>query len=101
MLAEVILVSSPGIVPGPERERQTTVQVVRSGLHYFAIVFGVGFVLGAIRTQWVVPRVGARRAEFMEMPIMLVVTIAAGRWVVLRLALPSLLSVRIGMGASR
>ncbi len=74
-------------------------QVLISGLLYFALVFGTGFVLGAIRTQWVVPRAGARTAELMEMPIMFVVMIVAGRWVVLRLALPWLLSVRIGMGA--
>jgi hypothetical protein len=73
-------------------------QILKSGLFYFALVFGAGFILGAVRTRWVVPRVGARRAELMEMPIMLVITIVAGRWVVLRLALASVSSVRIGMG---
>jgi len=37
----------------------------------FALVFGMGFVLGTIRTLLVVPRVGARTAEQMETPIML------------------------------
>jgi hypothetical protein len=32
-------------------------------------------VLGTIRTLWVTPRFGARMAELMEMPLMLVVTI--------------------------
>jgi hypothetical protein len=73
-------------------------QILKSGLLYFTLVFGAGFILGAVRTRWVVPRVGARWAEIMEMPIMLVVTIVAGRWVVLRFALPSVSSVRIGMG---
>jgi hypothetical protein len=71
---------------------------LKSGTLYFALVFAVGFVLGAIRTIWIVPRVGARRAELMEMPIMLVVTIVAARWTVLRLALPDELSVRLQMG---
>lgn len=73
-------------------------QVVKAGALYFAIVFGVGFMLGAIRTLWAVPRVGARNAELMEMPIMLVVTILAARWTVLRLAVSPLSSARLGMG---
>ena len=54
--------------------------------------------LRTIRTLRVVPRVGTRRAELMEMPIMLVVIIMAARWTVLRLAMPAMLSARIGMG---
>jgi hypothetical protein len=37
-------------------------------------------------------------AELLEMPIMLMVTIGAARWVVKRLAVPSRLSIRLGMG---
>jgi len=73
-------------------------QLVKAGALYFAVVFGAGFVLGAIRTLWVVPRVGERRAELMEMPIMLVVTIWAARWTVVRLAVPPVPTARLGMG---
>jgi len=73
-------------------------QVLKAGALYFAQVFAVGFVLGAIRTLWVVPRVGTRTAELMEMPIMLAVTILAARWTVLRLNVPPMPSVRLGMG---
>jgi hypothetical protein len=73
-------------------------QVVKAGVLYFALVFAVGFVLGAIRTVWVVPRVGTRTAELMEMPIMLAVTIVAARWIVLRLAVPIMWSARLEMG---
>ena len=45
-------------------------QVVKAGAIYFALVFGAGFVLGTIRTLWVVRRFGTRMAELMEMPIM-------------------------------
>lgn len=70
----------------------------RPGLLYFALVFAAGFALGTIRTLWVVPRVGARMAELLESPIMVVVTILAARWVVLRYAVPRLLSARLRMG---
>ena len=73
-------------------------QVVKAGAIYFALVFGAGFVLGTIRTLWVVPRVGARTAELMEMPIILAVTIVAARWTVLRLSVPMMWSARLGMG---
>jgi hypothetical protein len=73
-------------------------QVLRAGVIYFAVVFGVGFVLGTIRTLWVVPRFGTRKAELMEAPIMLVVTIVAAQWVVRNLAVPFRPSNRLGMG---
>jgi|SRR5579863_357131 len=73
-------------------------QILKAGLLYFALVFGAGFVLGAIRTLWVVPRYGTRNAELMEMPIMFVVIIVAARWIVLRLAVPSRPSSRLSMG---
>jgi ABC-type uncharacterized transport system permease subunit len=73
-------------------------QVLKASVLYFVLVFAVGFVLGAIRTLWVVPRVGTRTAELMEMPIMLAVTIVAARWTVLRLSVPMMWSARLGMG---
>ena len=73
-------------------------QVLKAGVLYFALVFGAGFVLGTVRTLWLVPRVGSRRAELMETPIMLVVTILVARWIVLRFAVPAVASARLGMG---
>ncbi len=73
-------------------------QIPKAGVLYFALVFGMGFVLRTIRTLLVVPRVGARTAELMETPIMLVVTIVAARWVVRRLDVPPKPSARLGMG---
>ena len=55
-------------------------------------------MLGTIRTLWIVPRVGTRTAELMEMPIMLAVTIVAARWTVLRLSVPMTWSARLEMG---
>jgi hypothetical protein len=73
-------------------------QMLKAGVLYFAIVFALGFVLGIVRTLWVVPRAGTRMAELMETPIMLVVTIVAAGWVVQRFTLPPLPSARVGMG---
>ena len=73
-------------------------QAVKAGALYFALVFGAGFVLGTVRTLWVVPRLGTRTAELLEMPIMLVVAIVAARWIILRLGVPFTLSARLGMG---
>ena len=60
---------------------------LRAGALDFALVFAAGFVLGPIRILWLVPRVGERAAELIEMPIMLAVIVFAGRWVVRRLAM--------------
>jgi hypothetical protein len=69
---------------------------LRSGVCYFAVVFGAGFVLGPIRILWAVPRFGPRAAELMEMPIMLVVIVLAARWIARgRAATPA---CRLGIG---
>src|SRR5208337_4093029 len=81
----VVLAEASAIIIG-QRRRHPVMQLVKAGVLYFALVFGAGFVLGTIRTLWVVPRVGTRTAELMEMPIMLAVTIVAARWTVLRLS---------------
>jgi hypothetical protein len=65
---------------------------------YFARVFAASFVVDTIRTLWVVPKIGARMAELLETPIMLVVTILAPRWTVLLLAVPSASSARLADG---
>jgi hypothetical protein len=72
--------------------------ILKAGVLYFGLVFAAGFVLGTIRTLWVVPHVGMRMAELLEAPIMLVVTISAARWTVLRLSVPRASSVRLAMG---
>jgi hypothetical protein len=73
-------------------------RILKAGALYFALVFGAGFILGPIRILWAVPRFGTRTAELMESPIMLVITIVAARWIVRRLAVPSKMFSRLGMG---
>lgn len=59
--------------------------VLLRALLYFALVFGVGFVLGTVRVLWLEPRLGVRAAELAEAPVMLVATIVAARFVTRRL----------------
>lgn len=54
-------------------------QILKSGVSYFAFVFVVGFLLGIIRTVWVVPWVGVRTAELAEAPVMVAVSVFAAR----------------------
>jgi len=73
-------------------------KVLKAGLAYFAIAFGAGFVLGAIRVLLVVPRLGTRTAELVEMPIMLAVSFLAARWVARRFVMPYAVPSRLAMG---
>jgi uncharacterized membrane protein len=75
-------------------------QVLEASLFYFAVVFSVGFVFGTIRTLWVAPRLGGRRAELLEAPIMLLVSFLVARWSVLSFSVPSAWSARLLMGGT-
>lgn len=89
---------------------------LRAGWLYFLTVFGAGFVLGVIRVLLLIPRMGVRTAELIELPFMVLVTIVAARWVVLRFtisavrhaplrvglfALSLLIAAEIGLGSLR
>ncbi len=72
--------------------------VVRAALLYYAAVFGAGFVLGPIRILWLVPRVGERAAELLELPLMVAVMLLAARAVSRRPDLPPAPMARLGTG---
>ena len=67
-------------------------RVLYASLAYFAIVFGIGFILGMIRVPFVVPAIGERYAELAETPFMLVAIYFSARWTVRRFELRSRLS---------
>ena len=54
-------------------------RILKAGLVYFLLVFGTGFALAFIRIPFLVPAFGARTAELMETPVMLVVIVWASR----------------------
>lgn len=73
-------------------------RIVNAGFSYFALVFGAGFLLGAIRIPLLVPRFGERIAELVEMPVMLVVILLSARFIIQRFALPATVAARLGTG---
>jgi hypothetical protein len=79
-------------------ERDPIQEILKAGALYFALVFGAGFVLGTVRTLWILPSFGTRRAELMEAPIMFVVIVLSARWVARRLAISPSFARRLPVG---
>jgi hypothetical protein len=73
-------------------------RTLKAGMAYFFLAFGAGFFLGAIRVTFLVPRLGERIAELIEMPFMLVVIFLAASFITQRFALPATAPVRLGAG---
>lgn len=61
-------------------------------------MFGAGFALALIRVPFLVPRFGARIAELIEMPIMLIVIYLAARWIVRKQLAPATTVARLATG---
>ncbi|NVE95131.1 hypothetical protein [Altererythrobacter lutimaris] len=62
-------------------------RIVTAAFAYFAIVFGLGFVLGTLRVLWLAPMVGETIAGFIEMPIILGASWLAALWLVGKFAI--------------
>jgi hypothetical protein len=60
--------------------------ILLSSLTYFALVFLSGFMLGVMRVLLLVPQLGERYAELVEMPLMLIVIYFSARLVVYHFA---------------
>jgi hypothetical protein len=73
-------------------------KILTAGVCYFALVFSAGFILGIIRTLFLIPLTGTRNAELLEMPIMFAVTIFAARWIVRRFTIPYKIFDRLSFG---
>ena len=73
-------------------------RILKAGVLYFSLVFAAGFLLGSIRVPLLEPRLGARAAELLELPVMLLAIVAAARWVLRRLAVPASAAARLAMG---
>jgi len=56
-------------------------RIAAGALLYFAVVFVVAFLLGAVRVAWLEPQIGRAAAELCEAPFLLVTIAFASRWV--------------------
>ncbi len=57
-------------------------QILQTAILYFLLVFGAGFVMGTGRVLFLIPLLGERTAELLEMPLMLIVTVVVAHWIV-------------------
>ena len=73
-------------------------RTIKAGITYFVLVFGAGFVLGSIRVPFLVPRLGERAAELIEMPFMFVVVWVSARFITNCFSLPTNVLARLGAG---
>ncbi|MBP6013433.1 MAG: hypothetical protein KBA31_14505 [Alphaproteobacteria bacterium] len=73
-------------------------RAMRAGGAYFLVVFAIGFVLGTIRTLFVIPRFGETNAILVELPVMLAASWIACIWLVRRFAVSTALRDRLAMG---
>jgi hypothetical protein len=72
---------------------------LKAGLCYFAVVFSIGFALGALRELVVRPVLGNDLARLAELPVMVVLAWLICRWLVLRMQVPADVFSRVAMGA--
>jgi hypothetical protein len=73
-------------------------RTIKAGITYFALVFGAGFALGMIRVPFLVPRLGERVAELIEMPFMFVAIVVSARLIIRHFSLPANVLARLGAG---
>lgn len=71
---------------------------LKAAVIYFAVVFAVGFVLGAIRVMIVAPQLGEAIATLIELPLMLIASWFVCTWTVRRFAVSPALGPRLVMG---
>ena len=75
-------------------------RAIRVGALYFALVFGLGFVLGTIRTLLLEGRLGALTAALIELPVMLAAAWLLCGWVLRSSGLSPQSGARLTMGAT-
>jgi hypothetical protein len=56
-------------------------RIAAAAMLYFAVVFGVGFLLGPIRVLWLEPKLGPTIASLCEAPFLLIAMVVGAHWV--------------------
>lgn len=67
-----------------EEVNQPFQTLFKASLTYAGLVFASGFILGVIRALFVAPVLGTRAAELSELPLMILISYFAARYVVNR-----------------
>jgi hypothetical protein len=62
-------------------------RLIKPALIYFILIFATGFALAMIRIPFLVPRLGERWAELIELPFMVLASFLVARWLVQRFRL--------------
>jgi hypothetical protein len=75
-----------------------TGRIAKAALAYWAAVFALAFVIGALRVTWLAPRIGETGAVLIEVPVILAASWFAARWAVRRFAIASA-GQAVAMGA--
>ncbi|MBF9195136.1 hypothetical protein [Microvirga terrestris] len=73
-------------------------RAIAAGALYFAVIFALGFILGAARVLMIAPRLGETEAVLVELPIMLTASWIACGWVLRRLRVGLSLETRLAIG---
>jgi hypothetical protein len=77
---------------------QSVRSAFEAGAAYFAVVFGVGFLLGTFRVLALAPRFGETAAVMIELPVILAASWLACRWLTARFSVPARPKSRLAMG---
>ena len=72
-------------------------RLIKPALIYFTLIFATGFALAMIRIPFLVPRLGERWAELVELPFILLASFLVARWLVQRFRLVTVMQC-IGTG---
>lgn len=71
---------------------------IKAAIGYFAVVFGMGFLLGTLRVLLIAPRLGEELAVAIELPVMLAVSWLTCARIIDWFSVPGALSPRLAMG---
>lgn len=73
-------------------------KVIPAAFAYFALIFALGFALGAVRVLVTAPAMGEVWATALELPVMLAASWVVCAWAIKRFAVPPQGGPRLGMG---
>lgn len=73
-------------------------KILKLGFLYYLLVFAAGFVLGACRVIFIVPILGVRWAELLELPLILSVSYLSAKFLISRFEIGSNFFNRLKMG---